>query len=450
MGLDLGIRGGLSAREMARDLQKYLQHPDMLFRRVRDEHGLLHLSRRAADFHPGQGVYRSSYKNALRLAATETNIAYNTADHLRWQQMDFVVGIEVHLSGNHSFKGRDGKHHELHDICDELAGKYPKDFKFTGWHPNCRCYATTILKSEKEMDEELDARLAGKRPPTGSRNEVKDVPDNFKQWTVANAKRIKAATENGTLPYFLRDNRKHVSSIVSFSNEVNKSRHLGVHGNLKHKETKQRELLNDIPMRQLDPSPQTREYTHNQAKRIGAKMVDPMNYNDADRKNANISGDKENCQSAVVAFFARLLGMNVTSVRYDSGIDFIKKLENNQCLAYYMSPTNKVNPPQPRKLMSADEVMNFIEKETAKEGIYNIAINKWENKSYGHIMCLIKHKDKSYVVDIQDGSRADLEQELKRVSFETLSNDEIHGVEILRIDKLVLSDDAMKVLLPIN
>lgn len=93
MGLDLGIRGGLSAREMARDLQKYLQHPDMLFRRVRDEHGLLHLSSRAADFHPGQGVYRSSYKNALRLAATETNIAYNTADYIRWQQMDFVVGI---------------------------------------------------------------------------------------------------------------------------------------------------------------------------------------------------------------------------------------------------------------------------------------------------------------------------------------------------------------------
>lgn len=113
----------------------------------------------------------------------------------------------MHLSGNHSFKGRDGKHHELHDICDELAGKYPKDFKFTGWHPNCRCYATTILKSEKEMDAELDARLAGKRPPTGSWNEVKDVPDNFKQWTAANAKRIKAATEHGTLPYFFRDNQ---------------------------------------------------------------------------------------------------------------------------------------------------------------------------------------------------------------------------------------------------
>ena len=23
----------------------------------------------------------------------------------------------------------------FHDICDDLKGRYPKDFKFTGWHP---------------------------------------------------------------------------------------------------------------------------------------------------------------------------------------------------------------------------------------------------------------------------------------------------------------------------
>ena len=50
------------------------------------------------DYHPGQGVYRSSYKNALRLAATETNKAFRTADYERWQNMDFVTGIEVERS----------------------------------------------------------------------------------------------------------------------------------------------------------------------------------------------------------------------------------------------------------------------------------------------------------------------------------------------------------------
>ena len=83
MGLDLGIRQGMDAASIARSIQQYLKYPDMLFRRVKDEHGIFQLSQRAAAFHPGQGVYRSSYKNALRLAATETNIAYRTADHER-------------------------------------------------------------------------------------------------------------------------------------------------------------------------------------------------------------------------------------------------------------------------------------------------------------------------------------------------------------------------------
>jgi len=43
LGLDLGIRSGKSAAAMTRDLRQYLQHPDKLFRRVRDEHGLLKL-----------------------------------------------------------------------------------------------------------------------------------------------------------------------------------------------------------------------------------------------------------------------------------------------------------------------------------------------------------------------------------------------------------------------
>lgn len=206
MGLDLGIRSGLDAPAMARDLKQYLRHPDKLFRRVRDEHGNLQLSKAAADFHPGRGVYRSSYLNARRLAATETNIAYRTADHERWKQMDFVVGIEIHLSNNHTCKGRDGKPHPFTDICDDLKGKYPKDFKFTGWHPHCRCFATSILKTDEEIAEDTKRILRGERPTEGSENTVEDVPDGFKQWVEDNQERIGKAKQRGTLPYFLRDN----------------------------------------------------------------------------------------------------------------------------------------------------------------------------------------------------------------------------------------------------
>ena len=76
---------------MSRDVRRYLRNPDKLFRRVRDKHGNLRLSKAAKAYHPGRGVYRSSYRNALRLTATENNMAYRTADHLRWQQQPFVV-----------------------------------------------------------------------------------------------------------------------------------------------------------------------------------------------------------------------------------------------------------------------------------------------------------------------------------------------------------------------
>ena len=204
LGLDLGIRSGESAVSMAKSLRQYLQHPDKLFRRVRDKHGVLRLSKAAKDFHPGRGVYRSSYKNARRLAATETNIAYRTSDHLRWQQMDFVVGIEIKLSNNHTLNGV-----PFTDICDKLKGRYPKDFKFTGWHPLCRCHAVSILKTEKEMAEDTRRILAGEKPLQGSENEVRSLPSNFSDWIRDNRERAKGWTN---MAYFVKDNIKYVDN----------------------------------------------------------------------------------------------------------------------------------------------------------------------------------------------------------------------------------------------
>lgn len=210
MGLDLGIREGMDAASMARQLKQYLQFPDMLFRRVRDEHGVLHLSKRAAEFHPGQGVYRSSYKNARRLAATETNIAYRTSDHERWKDLDFIVGIEIHLSNNHTCLNNKGKPVAFFDICDELQGKYPKEFKFVGWHPHCRCIATPILKTKAELDADDERIKRGEEPidPNESENAVKELPDQFKTWMDDNAERIENAKST---PYFLADNEALIS-----------------------------------------------------------------------------------------------------------------------------------------------------------------------------------------------------------------------------------------------
>lgn len=197
LALELGMGEGKSAAALSRDIRKYLVEPNKLFRRVRDKSGALRLSKAAAAYHPGQGVYRSSYKNALRMTATENNIAYRTADHNRWQALPFVIGIEIHISNNHPTE----------DICDLFDGKrFPKDFKFTGWHPWCRCYAVSVLASQEEMDAYTTAIMNGEDVShwkfTG---QVEKMPKEFNKWMKDNQVRIENAT---SMPYFIKDNFK--------------------------------------------------------------------------------------------------------------------------------------------------------------------------------------------------------------------------------------------------
>lgn len=209
LALDLGLGDGKSADALSRAVRRYLREPDRLYRRVRDEKGILRLSRSASNYHPGQGTYRSAYKNARRLTATEINMAYRTSDYTRIQDIDFILGIEVHLSNNHTCLDSHGIPRPFYDICDELEGRYPKDFKFVGWHPHCRCYTTTILPSKDEFFDYL-AEMDGSGHSTYQfKGYVEDVPPQFKEWEAANADRIERAMERGTLPYFLRDNSNY-------------------------------------------------------------------------------------------------------------------------------------------------------------------------------------------------------------------------------------------------
>lgn len=95
----------------------------------------------------------------------------------------------------------------LTDMCDDLQGRYPKDFKFTGWHPHCRCHAMTILKTEEEMAEDTKRILAGEKPLSGSVNEVTDVPEGFTKWIGKNKERAKGWS---SMPHFIKENPKYV------------------------------------------------------------------------------------------------------------------------------------------------------------------------------------------------------------------------------------------------
>jgi hypothetical protein len=194
MHLQIGIINGDPANVISRRVRENLLEPEKLFRRVRNKEGNLILSESAKAFHPGQGVYRSSFKNARRLAVTETNMAYRNADHERWKNNPMVVGFEVKVSGNHS-----------KDMCDPLAGKYPKSFHWTGWHPHCFCYATPIQLSDKEHDEYIDSILDGKEyNPRQSKEYVSSVPEGFKSWVEENKERIESMKNP---PLWIKDNK---------------------------------------------------------------------------------------------------------------------------------------------------------------------------------------------------------------------------------------------------
>lgn len=204
LAMTVAIGDGDSAAQISRYVRQYLNNPDKLFRRVRDMEGNLKLSKAARAYHPGQGVYRSSAKNAMRVARSETNMAYRRADNIRWQQMDFVLGQEIHLS----------RSHPVPDICDTLKGRYPKNFVFEGWHPQCFCYVTPVLLSEKQMSEMLQAKMEGKEYDVSDKT-ISTMPENFKSWTIDNKERIERAKERGTLPYFIKNNKNTVERIIN-------------------------------------------------------------------------------------------------------------------------------------------------------------------------------------------------------------------------------------------
>ena len=190
--ISCAIQKGTSAIILSKQISKYLLDFPQLQKDYKERFGK---ASRSMDCE-----YRS-----IRLAASEINMAYRQAENLRWQQMDFVVGYEIKLSNNHTCNGK-----PFQDICDILAGKYPKDFQWTGWHPLCRCYKIPILKTEEEFWE-WDGRSEA---TTASVNEVKDVPDAFKKWVLDNQERISTAKKRNTLPYFLRDNKSVYQKIT--------------------------------------------------------------------------------------------------------------------------------------------------------------------------------------------------------------------------------------------
>jgi hypothetical protein len=425
--LQTGLSVGRSSSRISQDLRQILNEPDKRFRRVKDKEGKLVMSQPMKNYHPGQGIYRSSKMNALRLTATSTNMSYRTADYERWSKQDFILGIEIHRSANNRGPCK---------ICDAMVGKYPKTFKFIGFHPFCICFATPITM---EPDNFADFLLNDTVP---QEQVITDIPKTAKDFVDENKNGVQSA-------FWYKDN---------FSKEGDLQRERTPQPTtpevIKVSRTKRIKTdaeKNDIQKRWDDRF--VRNFNQSKIEqKIGIKRGEDMTFEEANELRGNIGyGEGRefsvNCQSCVVANELRRRGYDVTALpnlKKEGNIPYelsgktnwawidpetMQTPEKKQAGGQYVSGLDIKS----KTLTQLNKELNELTKEA---GRYHIDF-MWKDGKGGHIITVDRLENGSIrIYDPQIGRLGDWKVISKDISLK-------YGVNVLRVDNLLVNTDII-------
>jgi len=425
--LQTGLSVGRSSSRISQDLRQILNEPDKRFRRVKDKEGKLVMSQPMKNYHPGQGIYRSSKMNALRLTATSTNMSYRTADYERWSKQDFILGIEIHRSANNRGPCK---------ICDAMVGKYPKTFKFIGFHPFCICFATPITM---EPDNFADFLLNDTVP---QEQVITDIPKTAKNFVDENKNGVQSA-------FWYKDN---------FSKEGDLQRERTPQPTtpevIKVSRTKRIKTdaeKNDIQKRWDDRF--VRNFNQSKIEqKIGIKRGEDMTFEEANELRGNIGyGEGRefsvNCQSCVVANELRRRGYDVTALpnlKKEGNIPYelsgktnwawidpetMQTPEKKQAGGQYVSGLDIKS----KTLTQLNKELNELTKEA---GRYHIDF-MWKDGKGGHIITVDRLENGSIrIYDPQIGRLGDWKVISKDISLK-------YGVNVLRVDNLLVNTDII-------
>lgn len=425
--LQTGLSVGRSSSRISQDLRQILNEPDKRFRRVKDKEGKLVMSQPMKNYHPGQGIYRSSKMNALRLTATSTNMSYRTADYERWSKQDFILGIEIHRSANNRGPCK---------ICDAMVGKYPKTFKFIGFHPFCICFATPITM---EPDNFADFLLNDTVP---QEQVITDIPKTAKDFVDENKNGVQSA-------FWYKDN---------FSKEGDLQRERTPQPTtpevIKVSRTKRIKTdaeKNDIQKRWDDRF--VRNFNQSKIEqKIGIKRGEDTTFEEANELRGNIGyGEGRefsvNCQSCVVANELRRRGYDVTALpnlKKEENIPYelsgktnwawidpetMQTLEKKQAGGQYVSGLDIKS----KTLTQLNKELNELTKEA---GRYHIDF-MWKDGKGGHIITVDRLENGSIrIYDPQIGRLGDWKVISKDISLK-------YGVNVLRVDNLLVNTDII-------
>lgn len=425
--LQTGLSVGRSSSRISQDLRQILNEPDKRFRRVKDKEGKLVMSQPMKNYHPGQGIYRSSKMNALRLTATSTNMSYRTADYERWSKQDFILGIEIHRSANNRGPCK---------ICDAMVGKYPKTFKFIGFHPFCICFATPITM---EPDNFADFLLNDTVP---QEQVITDIPKTAKDFVDENKNGVQSA-------FWYKDN---------FSKEGDLQRERTPQPTtpevIKVSRTKRIKTdaeKNDIQKRWDDRF--VRNFNQSKIEqKIGIKRGEDMTFEEANELRGNIGyGEGRefsvNCQSCAVANELRRRGYDVTALpnlKKEGNIPYelsgktnwawidpetMQTPEKKQAGGQYVSGLDIKS----KTLTQLNKELNELAKEA---GRYHIDF-MWKDGKGGHIITVDRLENGSIrIYDPQIGRLGDWKVISKDISLK-------YGVNVLRVDNLLVNTDII-------
>lgn len=386
------------------------------------------------------------------MARTETNMAYRTADFERINQLGFVVGIRVVLSNNHTSLGSDGKAHDLYDICDELQGDYPKDFKFVGWHPHCRCHVETILKTDEELDADNARILNGEEPQSGSVNEVKQVPPNFKDWLENNIGRAKG---RASLPYFIADNPKQVAKALGITDDSKQIANLvGIAtepNGTPNTTNSEYEAAMKYNKKHANFTPEIEKNNKELEEALPVMQGKIMNFTEADGSHSNPhfsdadakeQGYKHNCQTCTMSYELRRRGFDVEAKpNKDNEFYNIWCVKNN--LTWLDRFLNADGSRAKRKifLQSKDSIKlrtELIENNTKDTGRYELFLD-WKTKKgekrSSHVMIVERQANGNL---LWFDPQTSLHGSLKAFSH-YLKRAKTFGLSVLRIDNKIIN-----------
>ena len=427
--LQTGLSVGRSSSQIGQDLRQILNKPDKRFRRVKDKDGKLVMSQPMKNYHPGQGIYRSSKMNALRLTATSTNMSYRTADYERWSEQDFILGIEIHRSANNRGPCK---------ICDAMVGKYPKTFKFTGFHPFCICFATPITM---EPDSFADFLL---NDTVAQEQVITDIPKTAKDFVDENKNRVQSA-------FWYKDN---------FSEEGDLQRERTPQPTtpevIKVSRTKRIKTdaeKNDIQKRWDERFVRNFNQTKIEQK-IGIKRGKEMTFEEAYELRGNINFGKGyeygvNCQSCVVSNELRRRGYDVTALPNLKKAGNIPYELSGKTNWAWIDPKTMTTPVKKKaggvyditrtgalKSKNISALTKDIIELVKEPGRYHIDFS-WKSGNSGHIITLEKKTDGKIVIyDPQNGEIVNWANLSKRIKLQ-------NGVNVLRVDNLLVNTDII-------